>query len=166
MTSSRVLTRRLFCCSCCRMARVASGTSRSVRAASSRFNDLVDQSQPVSFPHTHARLPLAGVLPTHLGREYLANQRRASFREAEPSWYHVCWHSGPSPNNMIGSPSARRPAFTSVSSVDTVICRARRRCSKAASASCCRSLTRSSRSRVSPARHRGKRSLTHTSLTR
>lgn len=29
---------------------------------------------------------------TYRGREYLANQTRASFREAEPSWYHVWWH--------------------------------------------------------------------------
>lgn len=64
--------------------------------------------------------------------------------------------AGPSPNNVIGSPSARRPAFTSASSVDTVICRARRRRSNSASASCCRSLTRSSISRVSPAGHQGK----------
>lgn len=33
-----------------------------------------------------------GQVMTHRGREYLANQRRASFREAGPSWYHVCRH--------------------------------------------------------------------------
>lgn len=26
----------------------------------------------------------------YLGSEYLANQRRASFRDEGPSWYHVC----------------------------------------------------------------------------
>lgn len=68
--------------------------------------------------------------------------------------------AGPSPNNVIGSPSARRPAFTSASSVETVICLALRRRSNAARASCCLSLTRSSNSRVSPVETSWKNSLT------
>lgn len=63
--------------------------------------------------------------------------------------------AGPSPNTVIGSPRARKHALTSVSSVDTVICRALFLRSNSASTSACLSLTRSSSSRDSPANVHG-----------
>lgn len=58
--------------------------------------------------------------------------------------------AGPSPNRVMGSPRARRQAFTSESSVDTLICRARFLRSNSARTSACRSLMCSSRSNDSP----------------
>lgn len=103
-------TRRFLWSSCCLTVLVDSGISFWALAASNLCTALKNQTKSIpkrlkySYWHKVAFYMhiiyivrcyckiLSIQCSIYLGSEYLANQRRASFRDEGPSWYHVCWY--------------------------------------------------------------------------
>lgn len=102
-------TRRFLWSSCCLTVLVDSGISFWALAASNLCTALENKTKsiPKLLKYTvidiwlHFICILFTLLDVtvkyypssvYLGSEYLANQRRASFRDEGPSWYHVCWY--------------------------------------------------------------------------